>query len=155
MRRRKAFYIAFICGFLTCAVLAGVAAVSLHYFSGKEAAIRNLIRKYYRDEVTDDAITEGKYRGMIAATEDKYSAYYTKDEYAEMTTETRVGNEDIYDYASYAVIRDTRPAAAPAAYAAKRRASFSGTALRRIYSPARVPKAMPMLSSLSTRSTTN
>ena len=33
------------------------------------------------------------------------------DEYAEMNTETRVGNEDIYDYASYAVIRDTRPAA--------------------------------------------
>ena len=83
--RKRVLITGFIYGFLTCAVLAGIIAVSLHFFSGKEAAIRNLIRKYYRDEVTSEAITEGKYRGMVAATEDKYSTYYTKEEYAEMT----------------------------------------------------------------------
>ena len=80
---------AFLGGFLCCAVLAAVLWFVLANFSGKEAAIRRMIRDYYLEDVPSEEITEGKYRGMVAATGDKYAAYYTKDEYAQMQQTNR------------------------------------------------------------------
>ena len=75
---------AFLGGFLCCAVLAAALWAALHTFAGKEAAIRQLIRKNYLEDISAEEITEGKYRGMVAATGDKYAAYYTREEYADM-----------------------------------------------------------------------
>ena len=75
---------AFLGGFLCCAVLAAALWAVLYNFTGKEAAIRQLIRKNYLEDISAEEITEGKYRGMVAATGDKYAAYYTKEEYADM-----------------------------------------------------------------------
>ena len=80
---------AFLSGFLCCAVLAAALWAALHFFVGKEAAIRLLIRNNYLEEVSPDVITEGKYRGMVAATGDKYATYYSKEEYAEMQKTNR------------------------------------------------------------------
>ncbi len=80
---------AFLGGFLCCAVLAAALWAVLYFFTGKEAAIRRLIRDNYLEEVSSKDITEGKYRGMVAATGDRYAAYYSKEEYEEMQKTNR------------------------------------------------------------------
>jgi len=46
----------------------------------KAAYIRNLLKGSYYEEITDEDLVEGIYRGMIASTGDKYSTYYSREE---------------------------------------------------------------------------
>ena len=43
-----------------------------------------LIKAYYYEDVTEEELTEGLYKGLFASLEDPYSAYYTQEEYEEM-----------------------------------------------------------------------
>ena len=80
---------AFLGGFLCCAVLSLALWFVMSRYVGKEAEIRRTIAKYYLNEISSEAVTEGKYRGMVEATGDPYSQYFTRDEYKEMTKTNR------------------------------------------------------------------
>lgn len=43
-----------------------------------------LIKAYYYEDVEEEDLTEGLYKGLFASLEDPYSAYYTEEEYEEM-----------------------------------------------------------------------
>ncbi len=43
-----------------------------------------LIKAYYYEDVDEEDLTEGLYKGLFASLEDPYSAYYTEEEYEEM-----------------------------------------------------------------------
>ena len=73
---------AFACGFLCCALLFALGLLIFNGFMSKEAQIRRRIKKYYLEDISASEISEGKYRGMVAATGDRYSLYYSKEEYA-------------------------------------------------------------------------
>lgn len=51
-----------------------------------DAIIRN---NYYKTDVDDDALTEGLYRGMVAALEDPYSEYYSEEELNAVMNQTQ------------------------------------------------------------------
>ena len=42
--------------------------------------LRNLVKNAYYEDVSDEDITEGIYRGIVASTGDKYSTYYSLEE---------------------------------------------------------------------------
>jgi carboxyl-terminal processing protease len=46
----------------------------------KAAYLRNLVKNAYYEDVTDEELVEGIYRGIVAATGDKYSTYYSLEE---------------------------------------------------------------------------
>lgn len=43
-----------------------------------------LIKAYYYEDVDEEGLTEGLYKGLFASLGDPYSAYYTEEEYEEM-----------------------------------------------------------------------
>lgn len=47
----------------------------------KEAMLRDVISRYYLNEVDQETLQEGAYAGMVDALGDPYSTYYTKQEY--------------------------------------------------------------------------
>ncbi len=72
----KGFYIGIL--FTLCVLL-----LYKYFFlarDNKEDVLRECIDKYYLNEVDDAALTEGKYKGMVGALGDPYSAYFTKEE---------------------------------------------------------------------------
>lgn len=50
----------------------------------KADAIKTVIDTYYLDEVNEDDLKTGIYRGLVDGLDDPYSVYYTPDEYKEM-----------------------------------------------------------------------
>lgn len=44
--------------------------------------IKSIIDTYYLDEMNEDKMVEGMYKGLVSSLEDPYSVYYTKDEFA-------------------------------------------------------------------------
>lgn len=48
--------------------------------SSKSSIIKQYIDKYFMEDVDDDVLTEGMYKGMLESLNDPYSVYYTKDE---------------------------------------------------------------------------
>ena len=50
----------------------------------KLSMLKGYIGEYYMDEVDEEALTEGIYKGVFESLEDPYSCYYTKEEYADL-----------------------------------------------------------------------
>ena len=48
--------------------------------SSKSSIIQQYIDKYFMEDVDNDILTEGMYKGMLESLNDPYSVYYTKDE---------------------------------------------------------------------------
>lgn len=48
--------------------------------NSKSSVIRQYIDRYFMEDVEDDVLTEGMYKGMLEALDDPYSVYYTKEE---------------------------------------------------------------------------
>lgn len=48
--------------------------------SSKSSIIKQYIDKYFMEDVDNDILTEGMYKGMLESLNDPYSVYYTKDE---------------------------------------------------------------------------
>lgn len=48
--------------------------------SSKSLIIKQYIDKYFMEDVDNDILTEGMYKGMLESLNDPYSVYYTKDE---------------------------------------------------------------------------
>lgn len=48
--------------------------------SSKSSIIKQYIDKYFMEDVDNDILTEGIYKGMLESLNDPYSVYYTKDE---------------------------------------------------------------------------
>lgn len=44
--------------------------------------IKSIIDTYYLEEIDEDKMVEGMYKGLVSSLEDPYSVYYTKDEFA-------------------------------------------------------------------------
>lgn len=44
--------------------------------------IKSIIDTYYLDEIDEDKMVEGMYKGLVSSLKDPYSVYYTKDEFA-------------------------------------------------------------------------
>ncbi len=55
----------------------------------KAASIQEIIDRYYLNTVTEDAVAEGVYKGIMASLDDPYSVYYTKDEYESIQASTQ------------------------------------------------------------------
>lgn len=73
-----------IISFFAGALVVTLIFSGLYYFNprrSKEAEIKKTIEAYYLGDVDEDALTEGMYKGMIESLGDKYSAYYTEEEY--------------------------------------------------------------------------
>ena len=68
------------------AVTLGICLLCRWFFmdhSNKQQVIRECVDKYYLNEVNEEDMKEGIYKGMIASLGDPYSEYYTKEEYME------------------------------------------------------------------------
>lgn len=52
----------------------------------KVAAIKTLIREVYAGDVEDEELASAMYKGLISGLGDKYSTYYTKEEYEAVKT---------------------------------------------------------------------
>lgn len=61
-------------------------AATLNKIERIDAIIHN---NYYKTDVDDDALTEGLYRGMVAALEDPYSEYYSEEELNAVMNQTQ------------------------------------------------------------------
>ena len=48
----------------------------------KTAKIESIIDNYYYNDIDDDTIREGIYKGIMESHDDPYAQYYTKEEYA-------------------------------------------------------------------------
>ena len=48
----------------------------------KLSRIKSIIDTYYLNEIDEEKMTEGMYKGLVSSLEDPYSVYYTKDEFA-------------------------------------------------------------------------
>lgn len=57
-------------------------------FVQKAKYIEDTVKESYTGEVDDEEMEEYMYKGMMAGLGDPYSAYYTSEEYEELTTET-------------------------------------------------------------------
>ena len=57
-------------------------------FVQKAKYIEDTVKESYTGEVDDEEMEEYMYKGMMASLGDPYSAYYTNEEYEELTTET-------------------------------------------------------------------
>lgn len=47
----------------------------------KISRIKSIIDKYYLNEIDEDKMAEGMYKGLVSSLDDPYSVYYTKDEF--------------------------------------------------------------------------
>ncbi|MCR4999580.1 MAG: S41 family peptidase [Lachnospiraceae bacterium] len=56
--------------------------------SEKVDFIQSLIDKYYYEDVNEDDLREGVYAGLVSGLKDPYSAYYTPEEYEQLTIST-------------------------------------------------------------------
>ena len=52
----------------------------------KTAAIKAMISQLYAGDVDDEKMSEAMYRGLVSGLGDKYSTYYTKEEYEAIKT---------------------------------------------------------------------
>lgn len=50
--------------------------------------IQNIIDRYFLNKVTEDAVAEGVYKGLMESLDDPYSVYYTKEEYDSIKAST-------------------------------------------------------------------
>ncbi len=50
----------------------------------KASSIEYYIDQYYLDEISDEAMQDSVYKGIVAGLQDDYAAYYTKEEYSSM-----------------------------------------------------------------------
>ena len=58
---------------------------SFNSISGVKAnLIKMVIKKYYYQDVTDETLEEGAYRGMVESTGDPFSTYFTPEEYKKL-----------------------------------------------------------------------
>ena len=57
-------------------------------FVQKAKYIEETVKESYTGDIDDDQMEEYMYKGMMASLGDPYSAYYTSEEYEELTTET-------------------------------------------------------------------
>lgn len=82
---------------ITVGIAAGITVMVLGKsavlnYTGKQKLklLEKVIHKYYlwEDEIDDEAMQEGMYRGMVESLGDRYSVYYTKEEYAKMLEST-------------------------------------------------------------------
>ena len=64
-------------------------------FVQKAKYIENTVKESYTGDVDDEEMEEYMYKGMMASLGDPYSAYYTSEEYEELTTETTGSYEGI------------------------------------------------------------
>lgn len=64
----------------------------------KAEGLYALIENTYLNEIDEDAIRQGMYKGMVDALGDPYSTYYTKDEYDEMMESSSGSFEGIGAY---------------------------------------------------------
>lgn len=64
-------------------------------FVQKAKYIEETVKESYTGDIDDDQMEEYMYKGMMASLGDPYSAYYTSEEYEELTTETTGSYEGI------------------------------------------------------------
>ena len=64
-------------------------------FVQKAKYIEDTVKESYTGDIDDDQMEEYMYKGMMASLGDPYSAYYTSEEYEELTTETTGSYEGI------------------------------------------------------------
>lgn len=88
--RRKTL-IAFLAG--AAIMFAGMQIYTIgRDITSKESIIHALIEKYYLHEIDEEALEDGKYKGMLAALDDPYTTYLTVEE----TSERIMQNEGTY-----------------------------------------------------------
>lgn len=56
--------------------------------SGKLSYITSLIHYYFYEDVDDEKLADGVYKGLMEALDDPYSVYYTAEEYEDMMIDT-------------------------------------------------------------------
>lgn len=64
-------------------------------FVQKAKYIEETVKESYTGDIDDDQMEEYMYKGMMVSLGDPYSAYYTSEEYEELTTETTGSYEGI------------------------------------------------------------
>ena len=64
-------------------------------FVQKAKYIEETVKESYTGDIDDEQMEEYMYKGMMASLGDPYSAYYTSEEYEELTTETTDSYEGI------------------------------------------------------------
>ncbi len=64
-------------------------------FVQKAKYIEETVKESYTGDIDDDQMEEYMYKGLMASLGDPYSAYYTSEEYEELTTETTGSYEGI------------------------------------------------------------
>ena len=108
--------------FILGAVLCGAVILLIVFFGGfgknsddiKEKEVRELIHKNYVGDVTDEVLTDGKYRGMLDSLGDKYASYFNVEEFEQLeqtthSTEKGIGIYVYMDESGNAVISGTIP----------------------------------------------
>lgn len=104
MNNKKGFQNRFVLGFILGMVATFVTVICVGigwHFSIKEIPntvsektsskadyIEQIIKTYYLEEVDDNAIEEGVYKGLVSGLKDPYSEYYTEEEYKSMMEES-------------------------------------------------------------------
>lgn len=58
------------------------------YTNSKLDGIKQIIDKYYLENVNETDLVDGMYKGMVAGLKDPYSVYYTKDEFKSLMEST-------------------------------------------------------------------
>ena len=80
-------------------IIIGVAAFAVIFYvrgyNNKENIITSLVKNKYIEEVSDETIEDGKYKGILEALGDKYSAYYTAEEYQKLQENVNATNMGI------------------------------------------------------------
>ncbi len=102
-REKKTYKRGILTGVLiTLAVILGVTMGAFAYFRSSlgrggllNASVKTkieylaaIINYYYYDDIDTDAMADGLYKGLVESTGDRYSTYYTAEEYKEMMIDT-------------------------------------------------------------------
>ena len=101
---RKKFIKGFLLGIVLTLVVGGAGLKIYDYAQEKSAedkavnqdfvekakVLEKIIDDEFTGEIDKDFMETGMYKGMMASLGDPYSAYYTKEEYEELNTETTV-----------------------------------------------------------------
>ncbi len=79
-----------VCVVVVVAVLAlnGVLGNNLMKFGSKLAFLTSIIEYYYYEDVEDETLETGVYKGLLESLGDPYSTYYTPEEYQELMIDT-------------------------------------------------------------------
>ncbi len=103
-KNRSGFVPGFLIGMLAMLIMAGGIVAGI-YFSNidmissknsvavtkaekKLKSLEHVIHNYYLEDVNQDHLVEGLYKGLFAGIGDPYSVYYTKEEYEELMQAT-------------------------------------------------------------------